>query len=265
MAETTSVFKPHRGTKSVMDTYNTNKVLEDGELFVEGQGSTMGSGKAKIKIGDGSTAYSSLPYAIGDTSTDPITYTYTQHSTVDTCLSYVSSGSQLGTIIASLRRAIYLLNSNFQTGISTIVSTVNSKAGTSLATNTSPSTIASTITNMRIASSTVNYKHEYVSIVLKSSSNQSKYGDDYWIGDWLEMVAIIRKVGSGYGNLPQGGIYLDDVKCDAAYTTTSTYLLSGRVNVSSNYWLKVRAYCGHANATSSNTYTQGIRAYIFYT
>jgi len=59
------VFKPRRGRVSTMNT-DTKKdlVLKDGELFIELPDS--GTSGSKIKIGDGSTTYENLPYALGD-------------------------------------------------------------------------------------------------------------------------------------------------------------------------------------------------------
>lgn len=263
MSETSSVFKPHRGIKSIMNNKGST-VLENGELFIEGQGSSMGSGKAKIKIGDGSTIYSSLPYAIGDTSTDPINYTDSS-STISECLSNITSGAILNNIIASLRRAVYLLNSNYKSGISTIVAAVNAKAGSSLSSTASYSTISSTIQNMKIANSTVNYINEYVSTTLKNTSAKTVYGSYYDISDWLETIICVRPGGSGWGNYPAGGVYLDDVKCDDAWISSgAAFAISGRLDVTSNSTLRVRATCCHNGASSSNTFSQGIRAYIFY-
>ena len=58
-----NVIKPHRGASAYMTTgAGKNVVLAEGELFVELPDSGFSSGTAKIKIGDGTTAYSNLPF-----------------------------------------------------------------------------------------------------------------------------------------------------------------------------------------------------------
>ena len=58
-----NVIKPHRGASTYMTTgAGKNVVLAEGELFVELPDSGFSSGTAKIKIGDGTTAYSNLPF-----------------------------------------------------------------------------------------------------------------------------------------------------------------------------------------------------------
>ena len=100
---------PHRGGKTKMTTgAGASKVLANGELFVEYPDTGVGSGKSKIKIGDGVTAYSSLPYALGETSTDLITYSESTATTVAQALNEAASGSSLATIVAGLKKAIQL-------------------------------------------------------------------------------------------------------------------------------------------------------------
>jgi hypothetical protein len=61
-----------------------------------------------MKMGDGTTAYSSLPYAMGDTSSDPITFTPNSATTAETALASATSGATLATIVAAMKRAISL-------------------------------------------------------------------------------------------------------------------------------------------------------------
>lgn len=59
-----TIFKPHRGKASVMQTNaKKNMVLQSGEFFVE-MPDTTSTNKFKIKVGDGSSTYENLPYAI---------------------------------------------------------------------------------------------------------------------------------------------------------------------------------------------------------
>ena len=64
MATVNKIFKPRRGKKSTMAGTKANTVLAAGELFLETPDKGVGKGASKIKIGDGSTKYSSLPYAL---------------------------------------------------------------------------------------------------------------------------------------------------------------------------------------------------------
>ena len=104
-----NVMAPHRGGKTKMTTgAGKNTVLADGELFVEYPDAGVGKGKSKIKIGDGVTAYSSLPYALGETSTDLITFSESTATTVTQALNEAVSGASLATIIGGLKKAIRL-------------------------------------------------------------------------------------------------------------------------------------------------------------
>ena len=104
-----SIISPHRGGKTKMTTgTGASTVLGAGELFVEYPDTGAGSGKSKIKIGDGVTAYSSLPYALGDTSTDLIVFDSSTATTVAQALAEAVSGASLATIVAGLKKAIEL-------------------------------------------------------------------------------------------------------------------------------------------------------------
>ena len=103
------IFKPRRGSASVMSGAKANTVLAAGEMFVEFEGA-IGNSLASIKFGDGSTAYSSLPYAlknVNPTST-AITITPDASSTSAAALNNVVSNTPLGKIIGSLKQAISL-------------------------------------------------------------------------------------------------------------------------------------------------------------
>ena len=108
MAVISKIFKPRRGLASTMQGSKAGTVLADGEMFIEVQGTTVGKAKCKMKMGDGTTAYSSLPYAMGDTSSDPITFTPNSATTAETALASATSGATLATIVAAMKRAISL-------------------------------------------------------------------------------------------------------------------------------------------------------------
>jgi len=53
-------LRPRRGKKS--DAESVDIVLERGEVFFEAPETGVGTGAGRIKVGDGTTAYTSLPY-----------------------------------------------------------------------------------------------------------------------------------------------------------------------------------------------------------
>lgn len=62
------ILAPRRGTKTTMSTApGKNIVLAAGEIFIENDTT---AGVYKIKVGDGSTVYSSLPYGFSGTAED---------------------------------------------------------------------------------------------------------------------------------------------------------------------------------------------------
>ena len=63
MADVSKIFKPRRGTKSIMAGTKKSTVLASGEMFVEVPDAGVGKGASKIKIGDGTTYVIDLPFA----------------------------------------------------------------------------------------------------------------------------------------------------------------------------------------------------------
>lgn len=112
MADVSKIFKPRRGTASIMAGTKKSTVLASGELFVEVPNTGVGTGASKIKIGDGTTAYSALPYALGDTSNDQINFSSNTSTTVAAALNSVVTGASLKNIVAGLKQAISLCNTS---------------------------------------------------------------------------------------------------------------------------------------------------------
>ena len=108
MADVSKIFKPRRGKKSTMNGAKASTILAAGELFVEVPDTGVGKGAGKLKMGDGTTAYGSLPYLLGDTSNDQINFTSNSDTAVTTALNKVSNGAKLGVIVAALKQAISL-------------------------------------------------------------------------------------------------------------------------------------------------------------
>ncbi len=129
MADVSKIFKPRRGLASTMSGAGKKDiVLAKGEMFVEAPSTGMGTGESKIKIGDGTTAYASLPYALGDTSNNKIEFTSNTSTTVATALNSVASGNALKTIIAGLKQAISLCNTSI-TQLNDDTSKINTYVG----------------------------------------------------------------------------------------------------------------------------------------
>ena len=83
-----SYLKPRRGTYSTAASKLTSSnVLKNGEIFFELNASGAGKGVGKIKMGDGSTNYSNLPYFL---SLQDSTITFTANESTDQISSLVS-------------------------------------------------------------------------------------------------------------------------------------------------------------------------------
>ena len=106
------IFKPRRGKKSTMAGTKKTTVLSAGEMFIEVPDTGVGKGHSKMKIGDGSTQYSSLPYAMGDTENDKIAFSNDTSGNITTALNKVTSGAALKTMIAALKQAVSLANTS---------------------------------------------------------------------------------------------------------------------------------------------------------
>ena len=109
MATVNKILLPRRAKKSVMQSSGKSSiVLEKGELFIECPDEGIGKGHSIIKIGDGNTAYSELPYAIGDTSNDHITFTESSETQIDSIIAKFIPGTKLNTLVAFIKKSIIL-------------------------------------------------------------------------------------------------------------------------------------------------------------
>src|SRR5574344_1413423 len=105
------IFRPHRGSHTTMTTTKASVVLASGEVFFEYPDAGVGKGACKVKMGDGTTAYSALPYALGsDVSTTTVTYTDSTAATVSAAMAEAASGNTVGAMIAGLKQGESLLN-----------------------------------------------------------------------------------------------------------------------------------------------------------
>ena len=139
------IFKPRRGKASTMNGTKSSTVLAAGEMFIELPDTGVGTGICKMKMGDGVTAYSSLPYAMGgDIASTEITGSIVADTSDDarSALANVTTGRTLGAIIGSLRRAcevnansIQKLNDDRKNDYKYLTTNIKIPAGTSVLTS----------------------------------------------------------------------------------------------------------------------------------
>lgn len=121
----TRVFRPRRGLAATMKGTKSSTVLSKGEFFVEYQGSEEGKCAIKIKMGDGTSTYNNLPYALGDSAVDTVTFGNNSASTTDAALSSVVSGATLATIVSGLKQAIAVSGKKINNVVNIFDSTVS--------------------------------------------------------------------------------------------------------------------------------------------
>ena len=103
------IFKPRRGIASVMRGSKAATVLSKGEFFMECPDTGVGTGKSKIKMGDGVTPYADLPYAIaGMDPDDPVELANKTYTDQTTALNDVRTGNSLKTVLNALKSAVKL-------------------------------------------------------------------------------------------------------------------------------------------------------------
>lgn len=145
-----SYLRPRRGKLSTMKSKNV--ILKKGELFLEVPEAGAGKGIGKIKVGDGVTEYTSLPYFLQQHITylnetdDGETVTFSapdvsssSYSTIySTYLSKIVTGQKLATIIGAIRAILIGLNKRINSHNSTLtnVSSVVYVGSTTPAANT---------------------------------------------------------------------------------------------------------------------------------
>ena len=102
-----SYLKPRRGTYSTAKNQLSTAAtcLKNGEIFFELNSSGAGKGMGKIKMGDGSTSSSSLPYFLSLTD-NGITFTATESTNQ---LSYFSSGVTIPNAFRYIRSTLSYL------------------------------------------------------------------------------------------------------------------------------------------------------------
>jgi hypothetical protein len=114
-----SYLRPRRGKKSTANSKNI--VLKKGEVFFEAPDTGVGTGVGRIKVGDGSTAYSSLPAFMDlsaityDVANSTIAFTATSETNNTTLLNKIVTGAKLNVIIAAVKNLLSNLSSSVTT------------------------------------------------------------------------------------------------------------------------------------------------------
>ena len=107
-----SYLRPRRGKKSVAVAQGI--ILRRGEIFFEAPATGVGTGLGKIKMGDGSTTYSSLPY-FTSTEDDTVAFTNvtatTASSNNSTYLSDISPNNNLKILFNRIKQLLFNLDS----------------------------------------------------------------------------------------------------------------------------------------------------------
>lgn len=103
-----SYLRPRRGKKATAEAQNI--ILKRGEVFFETPTTGVGTGIGKIKVGDGTTAYSSLPYFMEQTAVDvsnaAVTFTTSTYTDNTTLLNTIASNAALKTIIGATKKLL---------------------------------------------------------------------------------------------------------------------------------------------------------------
>lgn len=109
-----SIFRPRRGKQATAESQNF--VLAKGEIFFEVPTGGVGKGIGRIKMGDGTTAYSSLPYFLQQNSVDvdDSTIAFTESTTTAnaTLLNEIASGAKLKVIVGSVKKLLRNLDTS---------------------------------------------------------------------------------------------------------------------------------------------------------
>ena len=109
-----SYLRPRRGKRSTANsTLTGTAALKNGEIFFEYQnGNSAGGGVGGIKMGNGSTTYSSLPYFVNDMNNDNATLGFTNStasssSADSTLLGNIIPSNNLKTVLTNIKQLLW--------------------------------------------------------------------------------------------------------------------------------------------------------------
>lgn len=109
-------IRPRRGTRTVMtETEKAALILKEGELFFEFPDEGIGKAPAKVKIGDGVSAYSQLDYVLGNEAFfQEIDFVEERSEYTQTLIDEIVSGITLSKFTANAKRIMQLLLNKFR-------------------------------------------------------------------------------------------------------------------------------------------------------
>lgn len=151
-----SYLRPRRGKKATAIAQLTASApLKRGEVFFEVPDAGTGTGAGKIKMGDGSTAYESLPYFLEPFDPDSATVGFTDAAEAEadpytsnaTHTNAIVPSANFKTIFTNLKQLLLNYNSQF-TKLNNDLENINGKLTTALP---SDSSISSLDKKIRIA------------------------------------------------------------------------------------------------------------------
>lgn len=109
-------LRPRRGKRATAESQNI--ILKKGEIFFEAPDAGVGKGAGRIKIGDGVTAYTSLPYFydyssfVTDLANSTISFTPTTETNNTVLLNKIVSGAKVSIIIAAIKNLLVNINNS---------------------------------------------------------------------------------------------------------------------------------------------------------
>jgi len=108
-----SYLRPRRGKAST--AISQGLVLKRGEVFFEYPEEGICTGPGKIKMGDGTTSYSALPYFIGDINNSTVSFTdssgITPYTNNTTYLNNIKPSNSIKDIFTNLKQLLVNFNS----------------------------------------------------------------------------------------------------------------------------------------------------------
>ena len=109
-------IRPRRGTEYTMhETDKGSIILKEGEIFLEFPDECVGKGHAKMKVGDGVSAYVALPYALGDAvETETVDFLEDHRTDMNALFSDFVTGKTVQILVPIIKRLIQVLNNTVE-------------------------------------------------------------------------------------------------------------------------------------------------------
>lgn len=282
-----SYLRPRRGKKATAVAQLTASApLKRGEIFFEVPDTGVGTGKGKIKMGDGTTAYASLPYFMEQPTVDytnaVVGWTNTTaadsspYTTNATYVSNIIPSASLKTIFTNLKKLLLNYNSqlttlnndldivetSFQNGCNQIASTITS-LGVETAGTDSPTTISN---NIKLLVDNSSNMVKYTSVEeITTASGKTSAPITYTATEDLDCSVMVSLVGSGVG----GGNYTTKILIDDIEIVSSIndfFILNNArtkfVSLKKDQTLKI-INTGKATTSTDYQYTYGSKLYKF--